>query len=123
MSRISDCGFVGARVLLMALLLALVGGCGLLGDNSMRAFVSPGKFDYHNCDQLAEVGRSVTARERELTELMARAAQGPGGEFVGRVTYHTELMQARGQLKQINDVSVRKNCTSQSKWQSDRALW
>ena len=127
MLSFSGYGIVWARVRLTALFLALLlpflGGCGLLGDSATPAFVSPGKFDYYNCDQLAETGRSLSTRERELNELMTRAAQGPGGEFVGKVAYHTEMMQTRGQLKQLNEVSARKNCTSQSKWQSDRALW
>ena len=122
MRKINNGGFVCA-VLLSASLLTPLGGCGLLSDSTTSAFVSPGKYDYHNCDQLADSGRGLSARERELADLMARAAQGPGGEFVGKVTYHTELMQTRGQLKQVVEVSERKNCASQSKWQSDRALW
>lgn len=101
----------------------MLGGCGLLGDGATSAFVAPGKYEYYNCDQLADAGRTASARERELVDLMARAAQGPAGEFVGAVTYRTDLMQARGDLKQVIAVSERKNCTSQSKWQSDRALW
>ena len=127
MRKIINCGFTCASVsistLLVILLVAFLGGCGLLGDGATSAFVSPGKFEYFNCDQLAESGRSLSARERELVELMARAAQGPAGEFVGNVAYRTELIQTRGSLKQLIEVSERKNCASQSKWQSDRALW
>jgi hypothetical protein len=54
---------------------------------------------------------------------MARAAQSEIGQFVGAVSYRTELMQARGQLKQISEVAAQKNCATQSKWQSERALW
>lgn len=115
--------FVCANALLSASLLPILGGCGLLGDSTSSAFVSPGKFEFYNCDQLADSGRNFGARERELAELIERAGQGPAGEFVGKVAYRTELMQARGSLKQINEVSERKNCASQSKWQSDRALW
>ena len=105
------------------MLLLLLAGCGLIGESATNAFVAPGKFEYHNCDQLFEVGRVLRAREQELAELMARAAQSRGGEIVGAVAYRTELMQARGQLKQISGVAERKNCSVQSKWKSDRALW
>ena len=118
-----SCPIRSISALLVALVVPLLGGCGLLGDSATSAFVSPGKFDYYTCDQLTDSGRTFTARERELSELIERAAQGPGGEFVGKVAYRTELMQTRGSLKQIVEVSERKNCTSQSKWQSDRALW
>jgi len=84
----------------MALLLALVGGCGLLGDNATQAFVSPGKFDYHNCDQLAEVGRSVTARAGADRIDGARGA-GPGGEFVaGSPTTQNSCRRAAAQADQ-----------------------
>lgn len=109
-----------ARFIVPALLL---GGCGMVGASSTSAFISPGRFDYHNCDQLAESGRNLRGREQELSELTARAAQGPAGEFVGAVAYRTELLQTRGQLKQIAEVAERKNCAAQSKWKSDRALW
>lgn len=101
----------------------LLGGCGLVSENASSAFIAPGKYDYYTCEQLSVAGRSVSDRERELTELTERAAQGPGGEFVGAIAYRTELVQARGQLKQIAGVSAQKNCSVQSKWQSDRALW
>jgi hypothetical protein len=123
MHKIITCGSTFVSVSISALLVTLLGGCGLLGDSVTSAFVSPGKYDYYNCDQLAETGRSLSARERELVDLIARAGQGPAGEFVGNVAYRTDLMQARGSLKQVVEVSERKNCASQSKWQSDRALW
>ena len=107
-----------------AAFLIQLGGCALVNDDATAAFVSPGKFDYYSCDQLMVAGRALSAQERELSELSARAARGGAtGEFVGTLAYRTELLQARGQLKQIANLSVQKNCSAQSKWQSDRALW
>lgn len=123
MRKIFNSGFAVASVSFLVLLAIALSGCGLLGDSATSAFVSPGKFDFYTCDQLAASGRTLSARERELADLTARAAQGPAGEFVGKVAYHTELMQTRGSLSQVVEVSARKNCASQSKWQSDRALW
>jgi hypothetical protein len=104
-------------------LAAFLAGCGLIGESATNAVVAPGKFEYYNCELLDETGRGLHAREQELTELTARAAQSQAGEIIGAVAYRTELMQARGQLKQIAEVAERKNCTLQSKWLSDRALW
>ena len=101
----------------------MLGGCALMGEDASSAVVSPGKFQYYNCEQLSRVGRSISARERELTELMERAGKDPMGEFVGSVAYKTELLQARGQIKQIDNYSAEKNCAADSKWSSDRALW
>jgi hypothetical protein len=107
-----------------ATLLALsLAACGLLGEGASHVFVAPGKFDYHNCAQLAESGRGLREREQELSELMARAAETRAGEFVGAVAYRTELMQTRGQIKQIAEVSAQKNCAIESKSKSERALW
>ncbi|HWP27106.1 MAG TPA: hypothetical protein VNL39_12250 [Xanthobacteraceae bacterium] len=112
------CRFIG--VCLKALPLT---GCGLLGESATIAVVAPGKFDHYTCEQLAQTSRILTAREQELNELMARAAQDSAGKFIGQVSYGTELMQARGQLRQIAQVSAEKNCAVQSKWLSERALW
>ena len=120
----TTCQTIGRRLAGASVLLsALLAGCGLVGESATMAFVAPGKFDYYNCDLLEENGRNLRRREQELVELMARAAQGPGGEFIGAVAYRTELLQTRGQLKLIAQTAERKNCASQSKWQSDRALW
>jgi len=115
----------GHGVACVCMMLCLIlGGCGLLGGGATSAFVSPGKFDYHNCDQLAESEHRLRDREKELTELTERAAEGgASGQFVGAVAYHTELMQTRGQLKQIGEVAERKNCSVQSRWKCDRALF
>lgn len=102
---------------------AMLGGCGLINESASSAFVAPGKYDYYSCEQLGIAGRELSIRERELIELTTRAAQGPGGEFVGAVAYRTDLVQARGQLKQIVGISAEKNCALQSKWSSERALW
>jgi 3-methyladenine DNA glycosylase Tag len=113
----------GFRSVGACVLAASLASCGLLGDSATNAVVAPGKFNYYSCEQLARTARELTARERELSELMARAAQEPVGKFVGRVSYGTELMQARGQLEQISQIAAEKNCAAQSKWLSDRALW
>ena len=84
----------------------MVGACGLMGENASGALVAPGKYDYYSCEQLSTSARILNDRERELSELTARAAQGPGGEFVGAVAYKTELIQARGELKQIAGLVV-----------------
>jgi hypothetical protein len=117
--RAISCGVAGTWVVLAAPLT----GCGLVGESATNVFVAPGKFDYYNCEQLAPIASGLRNREQELTELMARAAQSRAGEVIGAVAYRTELMQARGQLKQIAEVSERKNCATESKWKSDRALW
>jgi hypothetical protein len=119
----SDWHKFGCRSIGACLVALCLAGCGLLGENATIAVVAPGKFDHYTCAQLAQTARNLTAREQELNELMARAAQDSAGKFIGQVSYGTELMQARGQLRQIAQVSAEKNCAMQSKWLSERALW
>jgi hypothetical protein len=122
--RLKIVSSLGFRLGFAFAMLAPAGGCGSLGDNAASMIVAPGKYEYYSCEQLNTAGRPLIERERELTELNAKAVSGgPGGEFVGALAYRSELTQTRGQLKQIADVSARKNCSLQSRWQSDRALW
>jgi hypothetical protein len=104
-------------------MLIVLAGCGMVGEDTAALVVAPGKFDYYSCEELARTRVTLNEREQELSELMAKAAQSPMGEFVGAVSYKTELTQARGQLKQIAVVAERKNCALDSKRKSDRALF
>jgi hypothetical protein len=112
-----------AWISLSALVGSLFGGCGMVGEGSTNAVIEPGKYQFYNCDQLAERTRFLGNRERELDELMERAAQSPGGQVIGAVSYRTELVQTRGYLKQIAALAEQKNCAMQSKRTSDRVLW
>ncbi len=113
---------MGCRLALIALS-ALLGGCGMVGEGATNAVIEPGRYEYHNCDQLAATAQGLRGREQELIELMQRAAQSPGGEMIGAVSYRTELVQMRGYLKQIAALADRKNCAMQSKRTSDRVIW
>ena len=95
------------------LLLVFLGGCGLVGEKSTNSVIDPGRYEFHNCDQLAAQSQGLQAREHELVALMQQAAQSPGGEVIGAVAYRTELVQIRGYLKQIAGYSEKKNCVLQ----------
>ncbi len=109
----------------VALLLAFaLPGCAGMNDESLsNAFGAPGKYDLYTCNQIAEQIRANRAREQELAQLMARSAQGPGGELVNTLAYRTDYLRARGELKVLIETARNKNCTSQSQWQSDRSLF
>ena len=48
----------------------------------MTFLVDPGKYDYHNREQLAEQRKKAADRELELKLLIDRAEQAAGGEVV-----------------------------------------
>jgi hypothetical protein len=112
---------VGVLALLSPLGLA---GCGSISDQTAAsALVAPGKFDIYTCRDIEQRKRQASARFTELEQLMARAAQSPGGEFVGALAYRSEYLETQGELEQLARSAAEKQCPSQSKWSSGRVVF
>ena len=101
----------------LAPLIALTSGvCGLLSGCSPAVmgpttfFTDPGKYDYHNCEQLAEQRKKSAERELELKLLMDKAEQGAGGAAVSVIAYQGDYIMAREELKVIDATARVKNC-------------
>jgi hypothetical protein len=58
-------------------------------------FTDPGKYDYHNCEQLAEQRKTAAERELELKLLIDRAEQAAGGTAVSVIAYQGDYIMAR----------------------------
>lgn len=115
--RVRDAAFA-------TLSLAWLGGCAAIGEQAANAaFVSPGKYDFHDCHDIATQLAQTQARELELRQLMDRSAQGPGGEFVNTIAYRSDYQRARAELKLLEDTAANKNCATQSRWTSERSLF
>ncbi|HEY0567360.1 MAG TPA: twin-arginine translocation pathway signal [Xanthobacteraceae bacterium] len=106
-----------------ALLVSLTGCSGLSEDAANAVFVAPGKFDVYTCADIGRRARSALTRELELQELMDRASQSPGGALVNELAYRNEYLQARAELKLLADTASGKNCTRESLWAGERAVW
>jgi hypothetical protein len=63
--------------LLVCATLALA-GC-VSGEHAEDFYVAPGKYVLYDCKQLAGAAAHFEARDKELTQLIARAKEGPGG--------------------------------------------
>ena len=50
----------------------------------------------------------------ELEQLMARAAQGAGGEFVNAIAYRSEYLQAQGELEVLAKTAAAKQCVTRA---------
>ena len=101
-----------------------LGGCGAgSGDLAGTMMVAPGRYEIYDCVQLDASIRSTRIRITDLEQLMARAAKGPGGDFVNAVTYRSEYEQARAQYKDMVLTAGNKNCPAQSKWSSERSVF
>ena len=107
-----------------ALLAALLPGCaGLSEDTAARATIAPGKYGVYTCKDIEVRTRVVRNRELELEQLMARSAQAAGGQFVNAIAYQGEYLQARGEIKLLAEAAAEKQCSSQSKWSSERSVF
>ena len=107
-----------------ALLAALLPGCASLSeDMAARATIAPGKYSVYTCRDIEDRTRVVRTRELELEQLMARSAQGPGGQVVNAIAYQGEYLQARGEIKLLAEAAADKQCSSQSKWSSERSVF
>jgi hypothetical protein len=105
-------------------LLAVLAGCGSSVSEQFghSIWVTPGKYNYHNCLQAQEADKSFATRQQQLDELMTRAAQG-GGEAIGTMVYRTEYQQVLGERKALADVFAQKRCALDSKRSSDRSMF
>ena len=93
---------------LLAMLLANCGGMGALVGDSV--WVTPGKYQFHDCQRLIDTEAVRRHRGKELEELMAKAAQSPGGQVVGTMAYRTEYQQTVGEQKMLAATIAEKRC-------------
>ena len=74
--------------------------------------VTPNKYAYYDCAQLAVALAGVQGRERQLTALKAKAEASPGGGLVSAVSYQPEYYQMRGEINEVHRTAAEKNCKS-----------
>ena len=109
---------------MVALLAAGLAGCASAGDRSVAgAFTSPGKYDIYTCEDIDRQIVSIRARQTELEQVMGRASQGAGGDFVNAVAYRGEYAQGRGDLAELAKAKSDKQCAVDSKFSSGRAVF
>jgi hypothetical protein len=107
-----------------ALLAAILAGCGTISEQTATtAFTAPGKYSMYTCGDLDGRIANLHKHKLELEQLMARASQGAGGEFINAVAYRSEYLQTRGELTQLHAAVSDKRCSTESQWSSGRALF
>jgi hypothetical protein len=109
----------------MAAVLATgISGCGSVNEGTgAGAFTSPGKFYLYTCEDIERYIVVFRARILELEQLMSRASQGAGGEFVNMIAYRGEYAQYRGEMAEITKAKADKQCAVDSKFSSGRAVF
>jgi hypothetical protein len=105
-------------------LLAMLAACGSptekLGTN---AWVTPGKYQFHNCLQAKQTDTGFASRQRELEELMNRSEKGAGGALVNLMVYRTEYQQVLGEREQLAAQMQEKRCSIESPRTSERQVF
>ena len=93
-----------------ALVAASLGGCttsfNIIGD----PFMSPAKFQYLRCQDIAQRLDAMQARERELRGLMDRADAGTGGSAVNMFVYQPDYRAVQSELRELHQAAVEKQC-------------
>jgi hypothetical protein len=112
-----------AAVAGVVLATGLAGCASSMGESLGTAMALPGKYNLYTCKEIEDRARTTQAREQELQQLMARSAQGPGGEFINVIAYQSDYVRARSELKLLADTAAQKQCTTDSKWSSQRSVF
>ena len=107
-----------------AMLMVGLAGCGSISDRTAAAaFTSPGKYNVYSCEDVERAIAAARVRQVELEQLMTRASQGAGGEFVNTIAYRGEYAQGRGDLIELAKAKADKQCVADSKYSSGRAVF
>jgi hypothetical protein len=91
-------------------------------DLGSTIFADPGKYQYHNCTQIAAEIKSWSHREQELKDLMDKAEQSAGGAAVGFIAYRADYINASEELDQLHFAARSKNCAPDEAWRSSTAI-
>jgi hypothetical protein len=97
-----------ARHLWPVALCALVTGCAT--SDGPYLFADAGKYQFHNCEQLATVSKQKHDRQRELKELIDKAEQGAGGQIVSVLAYRSDYVAVNEELQVIDSTVREKKC-------------
>src|ERR687888_1567615 len=101
---------------------AILAACTSALENPVTMFADPGKYEFHNCEQLAVQRVAAKTREEELKRLMNRAEQSTGGTLVNVLAYKGDYVAVTEELKVI-DMTLRvKKCPTAENWGSSSAV-
>lgn len=109
-------------VLAVGGLLVGLSACSSAGDNQLTFFADSGVYQYHSCDQIANIRKYWSTREQELKELMAKAEKSTGGAVINVIAYQTDYVHAREQVGVLDATARSKNCQTSENWRSNSSI-
>jgi hypothetical protein len=99
----------------IALLGVACAACTGIGDPAGFSVVTQDAFDFKTCPEINGARGSITAREKELTELIAKAESAPGGIIVSYTAYRSELTSVRAQREASERAARMHKCEAPKK--------
>ncbi len=72
--------------------------------------VSPDKYAFYTCNDLAKETQIKTAHEQELRQLMAKADVDAPGRLVSAVAYRPDYLTVRGEINELRAAAAAKKC-------------
>jgi hypothetical protein len=100
----------------------VLAGCSVSSEYSVVVFADPGKYQYHNCDQLLKSADGVNKRQAELKLLIDAAERSPGGGVMGALAYRGEYRSNGEELAIIERTARNKNCVTEANWRSNAII-
>ena len=98
-----------------ALLASACAACTGIGDPAGYSIVTQDAYDFKTCTEIIAIRGSMTAREKDLTELVAKAESAPGGIIVSYAAYRSELTSVRAQKQASERAARMHNCDAPKK--------
>jgi hypothetical protein len=95
--------------LLPSIVAVALAGC---SEGPGTLLIDPGRYSAYHCKDIAAQWKVLTAREKELRDLMARANQGGGGAVIGSLAYRTDYETVRSEERLLQREAAEKNCNS-----------
>jgi hypothetical protein len=83
--------------------------------SSYSTIVTQDKFDFMTCAQITGNRGGLIAREKELSELVAKAEASPGGIIASFAAYRSELAHTRSQIVAVNRAVQKNGCDAPKK--------
>ncbi len=105
----------------LGLVCLALAGCASAVEGTML-FGDAGKYQYHDCEQLAAAAKNQIKREQELKELITRAEGGAGGIFVSLLAYKSDYVAVEEDLRVIETTARNKKCPTLNSWQSNSVI-
>jgi hypothetical protein len=103
-----------AARLCAALALAALAGCST-DLTSYSTIVTQDKYDFLTCAQIIGNRAGLMAREKELSDLVAKAESSPGGVIASFAAYRSDLAVTRANIVAVNRAAQKNGCDAPKK--------